>query len=77
MFQLVEVIEHYNLMFKFRIKRDHVKSIGELFSAVEAKKIEMKISDYAISMPSLEQIFNRFAKKVEQEESGLFRNDPI
>ena len=63
-------------MFKFRIKRDHAKSI-ELFFAVEAKKIEIKISDYAISMPSLEQIFNRFAKKVEQEESGLFRNDPI
>ena len=76
MFQLVELIEHYNLMFKFRIKRDYVQSF-DFFSAVEAKKIEMKASDYAISLPSLEHIFNRFAKKAKQEESGLFRNDPI
>ena len=67
-FQSVEVIEHYYLMFKFKIKKDNVKNIGTLFSVIEKNKAAMKISDYAISMPSLEQIFNRFAKKAELDE---------
>ena len=69
--QYVEVIEHYHLMFKFKIKKDNVKSIGELFSIIEKNKAELKISDYAISMPSLEQIFNRFAKQAEFEELAI------
>jgi ATP-binding cassette subfamily A (ABC1) protein 3 len=75
-FQYIEVIEHYHLMYKFKIKKDKVKSIGELFSIIEKKKVEMKISDYAISMPSLEQIFNRFAKKAELEELAIMNQQP-
>jgi ATP-binding cassette subfamily A (ABC1) protein 3 len=67
-FTAVEVIEHYHLMFKFKIKKEHVKSIGYLFSMIESKKHELRISDYSICMTSLEQIFNRFAKKAEMEE---------
>jgi ATP-binding cassette subfamily A (ABC1) protein 3 len=67
-FNNVEVIEHFSLMYKFKIKRQTVKSIGYLFSVIEANKNELFISDYAISMTSLEQIFNRFAKKAELEE---------
>ena len=35
----------------------------------------MKISDYAITMTSLEQIFNRFAKKAEAEELELMKKN--
>jgi ATP-binding cassette subfamily A (ABC1) protein 3 len=67
-FLVVEVIEHYHLMFKFKVKRQEEKSIGYLFSVVENSKKELKISDYAVSMTSLEQIFNGFAKKAEADE---------
>ena len=67
----VEVIEHYHLMSKYKIKKIHVRSLGHLFSVIEREKKHMKISDYAITMTSLEQIFNRFAKKAEAEELAL------
>ncbi|OMJ94066.1 hypothetical protein SteCoe_2836 [Stentor coeruleus] len=67
-FREVEVIEHYHLMSKFKLKKINVKSIGYLFSVVEEKKEKMRISDYSICMTSLEQIFNRFAKRAEMEE---------
>jgi ATP-binding cassette subfamily A (ABC1) protein 3 len=70
-FGTVEVIEHYHLMFRFKIKKQVAKSIGYLFSIVEQKKSEFRISDYAVSMTSLEQIFNGFAKRAELEEAGL------
>ncbi|OMJ73092.1 hypothetical protein SteCoe_28294 [Stentor coeruleus] len=69
----VEIIEHYNLMSKFKLKRQFVKSIGYLFSVIEIGKVNMRISDYAICMTSLEQIFNRFAKKAELEEIEKMR----
>jgi ATP-binding cassette subfamily A (ABC1) protein 3 len=72
-FNQVEIIEHYNLMSKFKLKRQLVKSIGYLFSVVEAGKERMRISDYAICMTSLEQIFNRFAKRAELEEIERLR----
>jgi hypothetical protein len=42
--------------------------IGTLFSAIENQKRDLRISDYSICMTSLEQIFNRFAKRAEFEE---------
>lgn len=74
-FKESEVIEHYNLMFKFKLKRENVRSIGYLFSALEKNKIPMKISDYSISMTSLEQIFNSFAKQAEVEELRILRGN--
>ena len=71
----VEVIEHYHLMSKYKIKKMHVRSLGYLFSVIEAQKKHMKISDYAITMTSLEQIFNRFAKKAEAEELELMKKN--
>ena len=67
-FNDVEVVEHFDLMFKFKIKRHCVRSIGYLFSIIEEAKNGLFISDYSISMTSLEQIFNRFAKNAEIEE---------
>ena len=60
-FSDVAVIEHYNLMTKYRLKRDMVDSLGYLFSAIEEKRNMMGIEDYSITMTSLEQIFNRIA----------------
>ncbi|OMJ73736.1 hypothetical protein SteCoe_27506 [Stentor coeruleus] len=74
-FMEVEIIEHYNLMSKFKLKKQHVSSIGHLFSFVEGGKEKMRISDYAICMTSLEQIFNRFAKRAEMEEIEKMRRD--
>ena len=67
-FSAVEIIEHFHLMFKFKVKKEHVNSIGTLFSAIENEKRDLRISDYSICMTSLEQIFNRFAKRAEYEE---------
>ena len=55
-------------MFKYKVKKEHVSSIGTLFSAIENHKRDLRISDYSICMTSLEQIFNRFAKRAEFEE---------
>ena len=67
-FEDVIVIEHYNLMTKYRLKRYLVRSLGLLFSVIEERRKDMGIADYAITMTSLEQIFNRFAKKASVEE---------
>lgn len=74
-FKDVEVIEHYHLMSKFKLKKQNVKSIGKLFAVIEEKKDKMKISDYSICMTSLEQIFNSFAKRAEMEELEKLQNN--
>ena len=42
-------------------------SLASVFSAVEARKKELRIIDYAVSQTSLEQVFLSFAKLQEQE----------
>ncbi|CAG9326092.1 unnamed protein product [Blepharisma stoltei] len=72
-FSKVEIMEHFSSLFKFKIAKENEKSIGYLFSAVETNKEVLKISEYALSQSSLEQIFNDFARKGEAEQAGVVR----
>ena len=58
--------------FVFRIKREHVeneKTIGFLFGLVEKNKNNFNVEEYSIQLTSLEQIFNQFAKEMENNEN--------
>ena len=58
--------------FVFRIKREHSqneKTIGFLFGLIEKSKSEFNIEEYSIQLTSLEQIFNQFAKEMENNEN--------
>ena len=80
--KLIKIIKEYfnNIIccdfidnsFVFRIKREHSeneKSIGFLFGLVEKKKNEFNVEEYSIQLTSLEQIFNGFAKEMENNEN--------
>ncbi|CAG9322388.1 unnamed protein product [Blepharisma stoltei] len=70
-FSDVSMIEHYMTLYKFKIGKQEDKTIGYLFSSVEKKKKELKISEYALSQTSLDQIFTNFAMMGEIEKAGL------
>lgn len=72
-FANVSIVEHFSSLFKFKVAKDSKKSLGYFFSAVELNKEALKISEYALSQSSLEQIFNDFAKKGDVEQAGLVR----
>mmetsp|Transcript_16038 Transcript_16038/g.15969 ORF Transcript_16038/g.15969 Transcript_16038/m.15969 type:complete len:500 (+) Transcript_16038:1613-3112(+) len=72
-FKKVEIIEHFSSLYKFKIAKEDEKSIGYFFSAVEMNKEALKISEYALSQSSLEQIFNDFARKGEESQAGIVR----
>lgn len=55
-FGQVEILEHYNDYYKMRVPRGS-KSIGFVFSLIENKREEYKISEYSASQTTLEQIF--------------------
>ncbi len=47
-FETVEILEHYNDYFKFRVPRNE-KSIGFVFGYIENRKEDFKISEYSVS----------------------------
>jgi ATP-binding cassette subfamily A (ABC1) protein 3 len=55
-FGQVEILEHYNDYYKMRVPRGD-KSIGFVFSLIENRREEYKISEYSASQTTLEQIF--------------------
>jgi hypothetical protein len=65
MFTTVEILEHYNNSYVFKVSRDNY-SIGYLFGMMEDIKSEYSISEYSVSQTTLEQIFNNFAKEAEK-----------
>ena len=59
--------------FVFRIKREHSeneKTIGFLFGLIEKYKNIFNVEEYSIQLTSLEQIFNKFAKEMENNDSN-------
>ena len=66
-FQDVSLIEHYLSLYTFKIGKQADKSIGYFFSAIEGMKNELRISEYSVCQTSLEQIFNNFAKRGEDD----------
>ncbi|CAG9318442.1 unnamed protein product [Blepharisma stoltei] len=65
-FNDVEIIERYGNLSKFKILKQENRSVGYLFSVIEEKKQELRISEYSLSQTSLEQIFNNFARNIDE-----------
>jgi len=66
-----------NLIFKIkRNKSEGEKSIGYLFGIIEENKNKFNIEQYFLQLTSLEQIFNKFAKETEKDETQ-YKNNKI
>ena len=66
-----------NLVFKIkRNKSEGEKSIGYLFGMIEENKSKFNIEQYFLQLTSLEQIFNKFAKETEKDETQ-YKNNKI
>merc|ERR1712025_350442 len=68
-FSTFEVIEHFGSTWKLKVSRDSY-SIGWLFGMMEDIQGQYNISEYSVAQTTLEQIFNNFALKAEQEQGG-------
>ena len=67
-----------NLIFKIkRNKSEGEKSIGYLFGIIEENKSKFNIEQYFLQLTSLEQIFNKFAKETEKDETQYKNNKVI
>jgi len=71
-FSTFEVIEHFGSTWKLKVSRDNY-SIGWLFGMMEDIQAKYHISEYSVAQTTLEQIFNNFALKAEQEQGGYAR----
>ena len=60
-FNEVRIIEHYLGLYRFKITKQEDRSLGFIFSLVEENKEKMKVSEYAVSPTTLDQIFTAFA----------------
>ena len=66
--------------FVFKIKRNKTKeekSIGFLFGLIEDYKLMFHIEQYFLQLTSLEQIFNKFARELDQGENAHQNNEII
>jgi len=54
---------------KFRVPKG-VRPISDIFRAVEERRAELSLEDYAVSETTLDQIFINFAKHQQDEETG-------
>ena len=71
-FNQVEILEHYNDYYKLRVPKGD-RTIGFLFSFIEAKKQDFNISEYSAAQTTLEQIFQTFANlKIDEEPNRKF-----
>ncbi len=64
-FEKVEIIEHYNTYYKFRVPRSEF-TIGYLFGYMQELAQKFHLSEYSASQTTLEQIFNVFAQEGEE-----------
>jgi hypothetical protein len=53
----ITIIEHYSDYFKVKLDKSNDASIGKLFGLVETCKDTSLISEYSVSLTSMEQIF--------------------
>ncbi len=53
----ITIVEHYSDYFKLKLDKSDDASIGKLFGLVETCKDTSLISEYSVSLTSMEQIF--------------------
>ena len=64
-FHGTEVVERHERTFRFRLPS--TSSLGVVFERLERSRLDLGVEEYGISQTSLEQIFNEFASKQEEE----------
>ena len=64
----IVLVERHDFHFRFRIRQPDLH-IARVFEVIEENKSRIGILEYSVSQTSLEQIFNQFAAK-QEEESG-------
>ena len=69
-FQKVCILEDYGLFCRFGIQLKN-QNLYELFEFIEAEKNDLLIRTYALSQPSLDQVFVQFAKEQTQPEDEI------
>ena len=69
-FDMVEILEQYGGYYRFRTPKQD-KTIGSIFAMIEGKKEDFKISEYAVSQTTLEQIFQTFANTSIEDKAFL------
>ena len=67
---MVEILEQYGGYYRFRTPKQD-KTIGSIFAMIEGKKEDFKISEYAVSQTTLEQIFQTFANTSIEDKAFL------
>ena len=71
-FNNIKCCDFVDNSFVFRVLREHSeneKTIGFLFGLIEKYKSKFCVEEYSIQLTSLEQIFNKFAKEIENNEN--------
>ncbi|XP_077973323.1 cholesterol transporter ABCA5-like isoform X3 [Styela clava] len=63
LFPSVEEPEKFGNRLTYKIKRDDVISLANVFSSMEEAKTRLGIEEYSFSQSTLEQVFLRFAKE--------------
>ena len=79
-FNNIKCCDFVDNSFVFRIKREHSeneKTIGFLFGLIEKYKNQFNVEEYSIQLTSLEQIFNKFAKEIDNENVNNFEQIDI
>lgn len=64
-FHGTEVVERHERTFRFRLPS--TSSLAVVFERLERSRLDLGVEEYGISQTSLEQIFNEFASKQEEE----------
>ncbi|XP_033629986.1 ATP-binding cassette sub-family A member 5-like isoform X1 [Asterias rubens] len=67
-FPAVEVTETFGERVTYRIPKDGVTSLSEVFKAMEDGKENLHVEEYSFSQATLEQVFIEFAKQQREED---------
>ena len=62
-----QLLERHDSKLRYSIPKTDNTRLSDLFSTIEDNKEQLDISEYSVSQTTLEQIFNTFASKQEEE----------
>lgn len=65
--------ERQDTKVRYEIDSEGIR-ISQIFANIESHKEELMLADYGVSQTSLEQVFNMFAAKAEEQKQGTIDN---